>query len=77
MATYPQLTLSYPPKGTSMSVIESTSGWAVVDGNGRLLADGFRSNAAAWRWIDRQEGEPISRAESVAEWVWQKMADQP
>ena len=60
-----------------MTVVETENGWAVVhDGNGRLLADGFRSNAAAWRWIDRQEGEPISRAESVAEWIWQKMADQ-
>src|SRR5262249_17151177 len=31
-----------------------------------LLADGFRTNSAAWRWIDCQDGEPISRAEHVA-----------
>jgi len=60
-----------------MTLIESTSGWAVVrDNDRRVLADGFTSNSAAWRWIDRQQGEPISRAECVAEWVWQKMADQ-
>jgi hypothetical protein len=58
-----------------MTVIESANGWAVAH-NSRVVADGFTSNAAAWRWIDRQEGQPISRAESVAEWVWQKMADQ-
>lgn len=24
----------------------------------------FDSNTAAWRWIDRQEGQPISKSES-------------
>ena len=34
--------------------------------NRRVLADGFRTNSAAWRWIDCQDGETISRAEHVA-----------
>lgn len=40
--------------------------WAVGD---RV----FATNAQAWRWIDRQEGEPISRAEDVADWVSHKI----
>jgi hypothetical protein len=49
------------------TVIETSNGWAVVRERDRhVLADGFRTNSAAWRWIDRQDGEPISRAEHVA-----------
>jgi hypothetical protein len=44
-----------------------------VERDGVLIADGFRSNAAAWRWIDRQQGEPTSRAEHLSEWVWGQM----
>ena len=32
------------------------------------------SNAAAWRWIDRQSGEPISRKEAVSAWIMSKSA---
>ena len=49
------------------TVIETSNGWAVVRERDRhVLADGFRTNSAAWRWIDCQDGEPISRAEHVA-----------
>jgi hypothetical protein len=47
------------------TVIETSNGWAVLRER-HVLADGFRSNSAAWRWIDCQNGEPISRAEHVA-----------
>jgi len=55
-----------------MTVTESPNGWA-VESDGVLIADGFKSNSAAWRWIDRQQGEPISRQENVAEWIWSKI----
>jgi hypothetical protein len=49
------------------TVIETSNGWAVVRERDRhVLADGFRTNSAAWRWIDCQDGETISRAEPVA-----------
>ena len=49
------------------TVIETSNGWAVVRERDRhVLADGFRTNSAAWRWIDCQDGETISRAEHVA-----------
>jgi hypothetical protein len=49
------------------TVIETSNGWAAVRERDRhVLADGFRTNSTAWRWIDCQDGEPISRAEHVA-----------
>src|SRR5215831_10483550 len=49
------------------TVIETSNGWAMVRERDRhVLADGFRTNSAAWRWIDCQDGETISRAEHVA-----------
>lgn len=38
------------------------------------VAGPFKTNAEAWRWMDRQEGEPVSRSEKTSEWVFQKMA---
>jgi hypothetical protein len=64
-----------PGGGRMMTVAMNGEGWAVVDGFGRVLADGFKSNASAWRWIDRQAGDPISRAEGVSEWIWSKNLD--
>ncbi|MEY9780344.1 hypothetical protein ABIA23_001746 [Sinorhizobium fredii] len=48
--------------------------WFVCRGSERL-AGPFKTNGEAWRWIDRHEGEPISRGEDVSEWVWSKMAE--
>jgi hypothetical protein len=31
--------------------------WRVITADGVTLARGFRSNAAAWRWIDRRRHE--------------------
>jgi len=53
-----------------MTVIpDDFNGWSVIDDFGRILAEGFETNVSAWRWIDRLEGEPISRSEHVAEWI--------
>ena len=34
----------------------------------------FSTNAEAWRWIERCEGQPISKAEARGEWVLEQMA---
>lgn len=55
-----------------MTVIEVfTDNWGVQD-DGLLIASGFRTNAEAWRWIDRHQGEPVSKAEDTADWIAQK-----
>jgi hypothetical protein len=47
----------------------SPNTWQVIDDTGTVIAGPFKTNAAAWRWIDRQNGEPISRSEDVGEWI--------
>ena len=39
-----------------------------------VLAGPFATNAEAWRWIDRQMGQPISPREKVAQWLFDKSA---
>jgi hypothetical protein len=48
--------------------------WAVMSGI-EMLAGPFDTSSEAWRWIDRYEGEPVSRGEQTAEWVFRKMVD--
>jgi hypothetical protein len=48
------------------TMIEKTdAGWIVVK-DGKVLAT-CSSNAEAWRWIDRYQGDPVSRSEKVAD----------
>lgn len=47
--------------------------WFVTCGAERI-AGPFKTNGEAWRWIDRQEGEPVSRSEKTTEWVFGQMA---
>jgi hypothetical protein len=58
------------PKPNNVVPEYSNQGWTVKlpDGQERL----FKTNEAAWRWIDRQTGSPISRAEVVSDWIWHK-----
>lgn len=57
----------------SMTVIRTAdSEWLVVD-DGRTVAGPFETSAEAWRWIDRYEGEPISRAEQSSTWFMKQM----
>lgn len=35
----------------------------------------FKTNAAAWRYIDREENEPVSRQEDVGDWAFNKAAN--
>jgi hypothetical protein len=43
--------------------------WVVL---GKQMTGPFQTHAAAWRWIDRQEGEPVSKNEDTAEWISEK-----
>jgi hypothetical protein len=42
--------------------------YVVVDGNEIVIAGPFYSHREAYRWIDRQEGEPINRSEKVSDY---------
>jgi hypothetical protein len=55
---------------SSMTVTETRNGWSVVVAG--VILRTFTTNAAAWRWIDRQQGSPISRAEVVSDWIASK-----
>jgi hypothetical protein len=54
----------------SLTVTETRNGWSVV-GAGFILRT-FETNAQAWRWLDRRQGDVISRSEAVSEWIWEK-----
>lgn len=56
-----------------MTVVHRETGYFVVGGTGEVLAGPFPFNSAAWRWIDRHDGSPISKAEQTAGWLWDKM----
>jgi hypothetical protein len=65
--------LSQPTeRGLSMNPVEELGQWVVVTAGGQKQR--FPTNAAAWRWIDRHEGETISRSEAVSEWIWKRRA---
>jgi hypothetical protein len=52
--------------------IAGTDGaWCVFEGT-RTLAGPFETNAEAWRWFDRHEGEPISCSEAMTEWLFER-----
>jgi hypothetical protein len=36
------------------------------------LAGPFEMNAEAWRWLDRLEGQSVSRSEEVGEWMFER-----
>ena len=38
------------------------------------IAGPFQTNADAWRWMDRETNQPVSRAEEVSDWIFQKSA---
>jgi hypothetical protein len=65
------------------AIDEDFGPWCVIDADeplkGELKEVGaytilgwFGTNAAAWRWIDRQTGSPISRSEAVSDWIAEK-----
>lgn len=53
MTGYPELTTRAERDGR----------WSVTDEKGVVVETGFASQAEAYRWIDRREGDPTSPAE--------------
>jgi hypothetical protein len=58
-----------------MTVVELDDGWAVLDEGGKHLVAGLPSNSAAWRWIDRREGDAVSANEKRHEYGWSKYTE--
>lgn len=59
-----------------MRVVKLKDGtWGVVWGE-ELMAGPFETNSAAWRALDRLTGDPVSRSEKTAEWLWQQRCDE-
>jgi hypothetical protein len=54
-----------------LTVDQGVNGWDVLDLDGTVLVS-FPTNAQAWRWVDRQTGDAISRSEKVSEWIMSK-----
>lgn len=58
-----------------MTVTRNADGqWQVVF-RGAVLAGPFSTDADAWRWIDRHEGQPVSASEKRGEWSWNEFVD--
>jgi hypothetical protein len=45
-----------------------------ADGSWRVGNEVFQTNAQAWRWLDKQNGEARSRLEDTYDWVSKKLA---
>jgi len=61
-----------------MTVKRNADGtWGVYRGpHGTVdIAGPFATMAEAWRWIDRQSGDAVSRSEKTAEWAWNQSVD--
>jgi hypothetical protein len=54
-----------------MTVEKRGEQWWIVLPTGEPIGP-FSTNADAWRYIDRQEGSPISKGEDTAEWISKK-----
>ena len=49
--------------------------WHHIDHRrGEIIGGLFETNAEAWRWIDRQEGQPLSKSEDRGDWVFGQIA---
>jgi len=46
--------------------------WQVENGKGDVIAGPFATNAEAWRWVDRSEGEAVSPQERKVDWLWRQ-----
>lgn len=53
-----------------MTAVRTADGrWQVVAA-GDVIAGPFETSAEAWRWIDRNTGDPISKSEDRAQWAF-------
>lgn len=57
-----------------MTVISlPNGGYAVAGDDLTPIVWPFDTRSEAWRWIDRQAGEPISPAEKKSDWIVSKI----
>lgn len=57
---------------TALKLADGTWGVFNVGETAVPVAGPFATLAEAWRWIDRHEGDPVSRSEKVSEFIWSK-----
>jgi hypothetical protein len=50
-----------------MTVVERDNRWFVIKD---VIIGPFHTHADAWRWINHNEGESISRSESIPVELW-------
>jgi hypothetical protein len=55
----------------ALTVGEDGGSW-FVERNGKRIAGPFPDNREAWRALDRIAGEPVSRKEATAQWIFDK-----
>ena len=53
-----------------MQVKKAGKGWEVWDGT--HFVGHFHTNAQAWRAADKHQGEAVSRAQDMSEWISRK-----
>ena len=58
--------------GQMVITVSARGIYYVEDETGSKVAGPFESNAAAWRYIDRLNNEPISIAEKKSDWSWNR-----
>ena len=58
--------------GSMVIAVSNRGVYYVEDETGAKVAGPFESNAAAWRYIDRINNEPISIAEKKSDWSWNR-----
>jgi hypothetical protein len=51
-----------------MTIVQHAAAW-FVEADGKRIAGPFPTNSAAWRWLDRYQGDPVSRSEQTEEWL--------
>ncbi|TCL70559.1 hypothetical protein EV286_107434 [Rhizobium sp. BK251] len=56
-----------------MTAVNRNGQW-FVSHDGLDIAGPFPDSSAAWRWIDRQSGDPVSPAEKRAEFGFSQYA---
>ena len=51
--------------------------YVVLGDDGATIAGPFDTNSEAWRWIDRQEDEPVSKSEAKTDAFLERMFKGP
>jgi hypothetical protein len=55
---------------TTMTVTKNGRWWDVIQHG--VVVESFTTNAAAWRYIDRCDGDPVSKGQQRPEFWWER-----